>query len=51
MTDLESVRIRIADPSDADRILAGYDTWKYSGGVGPADTVWIAESTNELIGL
>jgi GNAT superfamily N-acetyltransferase len=50
MTHLESVGIRIADSSDSDRILAAYERWKYKGGVGRTDTVWIAENTDELIG-
>ncbi len=43
--------IRPAEASDFGRILAAYETWGYKPGVAPADSVWIAETAGELIGV
>src|SRR5438132_14101076 len=50
MTHVERPDIRIGHSSDTNRILAAYEKWEYSGGVGQNDTVWIAETTDQLVG-
>jgi len=45
-----AITVRIAQSSDRDRIVAAYRAWDYSPGIGPNDTVWLAESAGQLIG-
>jgi GNAT superfamily N-acetyltransferase len=47
------VRIRVAAPGEHARARAAYEAWGYDGGVRPADTVFLAESSDggELLGV
>jgi GNAT superfamily N-acetyltransferase len=45
-----TITVQIAKISDLNRILAAYERWNYQRGIGPDDTVWVAESAGELIG-
>jgi GNAT superfamily N-acetyltransferase len=46
-----TTRIRIAKPADAGRVRAAYATWDYARPIAPDDTIWLAESANEVVGI
>lgn len=46
-----NITVRIAQPSDLNRVLTAYETWDYGGGIQPEDTAWLAEAADELIGV
>jgi len=46
-----SVAVRIAQSKEIERIIAAYRGWGYGGGVERTDTVRLAESEGELIGV
>jgi GNAT superfamily N-acetyltransferase len=45
------VTIRVATPTDYERVRAAYAAWGYDGGVSPADVVYVAERGTELTGV
>jgi GNAT superfamily N-acetyltransferase len=49
--EAKSVSIRIARSNDISSIAAAYSEWGYGGGISPADTAWLAEAANELVGV
>ena len=43
--------VRLAAAADWERIRAGYEAWKYQGGVQPSDTIYLAERDGKLLGF
>ena len=44
-------QIRLADLSERSRVLAVYAASGYHREVDPADTIWLAESAEEAVGI
>ena len=48
---MRDLRVRIAAPDELERVRTTYAAWGYGGGADSADTIFVAESAGEFLGL
>jgi GNAT superfamily N-acetyltransferase len=50
-TESVHVRVRIAHATEIARVAAAYTEWGYGGGIASEDTAWLAEASDNLVGI